>query len=182
MYRSSGLVLSLALSLLGSAACGYRPLHATMAEPLAVAGARAPFADASIETELLAGARAELSRAGVLRAGQDHPRLVVEALRLEDEPAGLARHGSGPSARAIRLRLAARAWIERHPGSTEGETGEVVVETFVAAEDRALAESWREQHAVRAAARRLGEELARRILGLPARPAPGRVGRMVGNL
>lgn len=172
MRRHGALVLTLAL--LGATGCGYRPLHAsTMAEPLAVTGAPAPFAHASVEVAIRAGARAELSRAGVLRAGDGVPRLVVELLRIEDAPAGLARHGSSPNARATRLRLVARAWIERSPGSVDRETGEVVIETMVAAEGRALAESWREHHAVRAAARRLGEELARRILELPGLPDTG---------
>jgi len=165
MRRAGGLVL-LAVALLASTGCGYRPLYAsTTSEPLAVTGVRAPFADASIEMELRAGARSELARAGRLRSGDDWPRLVVEAIRVEEATDALARHGSEPSARASRIRLVARAWIERDPDSIEGDTGEVVAESTVAVEERAMAASWRETLASRAAARKLGEELARRVLG-----------------
>lgn len=167
MHRG-GRVATFALALLAGVGCGYRSLHdATSVEPLTVTGVQAPFADASVEAELRAGARAELARAGLLRPGGDHPRLVLEAVRLEDEPAALARLGSDPGARALRVRLVARAWVEAEPGAIERDTGSVALETTVAVEGRAVAQSWRETHAVKATARRLGALLVQRVLGIP---------------
>lgn len=162
------------LGALGTA-CGYRPLHEARGprEALAVVSVRgAASVDAALRAEVERGARAVLSRAGALRGGDGLPRLVVEIVESDISGAGLARHESVPIARAMRARISGRAYIEAEPGGwVEGDTGIVSTEEVVAVESRALVESWREEAALRAAARRLGEELAKRALGEPLTPS-----------
>lgn len=154
------------LGVLGMA-CGYRPLYGARAPlGLSVVSVSRASTDAALEAEVERGARAVLARAGALRDG--FPRLVVEIVESEISEAGLARHESGPVARAMRARLSGRGFIERDPsGLVEWDTGLLRTEEILAVESRALVEAWREEAALRAAARRLGEELAKRALGEP---------------
>jgi hypothetical protein len=170
--------------------CGYRPLYA--AEPaqgsarLCVVGASPLVADAAVVAEVEAGVRLGLARAGVLRAGGGYPRVVVEVLRLDETSEGIAAVPGGalgpaagglplspggplaPLARATAVGVLARAWIEQSPEAPrERETGDMRTADVQRAEADPRLEALRQDDAVRAAARRLGERLARRILGEP---------------
>jgi hypothetical protein len=181
------------LAVAALAACGYRPLYADRAdEKFAVVGATPLVADASVVAEVQAGLRAGLARGGALRGGNDFPRVVVEVLRLDTASEGISAAPGGmratnagglpiapggplsPLARGTRVGVLARAWVERAPGAAhERETGDLRVVDVMEAEGDARLEALRLDDASRAAARRLGERLARRVLGEPEAPDDG---------
>ena len=79
-----------------------------------------------------------------------------------------------PLARGTRVGAVARAWIERTAeGAKERDTGDLRALEVIAVESDARVEALREDDASRAAARRLGERLARRLLGEPDVPDDG---------
>ena len=186
------LIVPAALILLG--ACGYRPLYggAQGDERFAVAGISPLVADASVVAEVEAGVRAGLARAALLRAGGGYPRVVVEVLRIDTQSEGIAAVPGGvrppevggvivsgvgplgPLARATRVGVVARAWLERAEGGPkERQTGDLRTVDVIQVESDARLEALRLDDASRAAARRLGERLARRVLGEPEAPDDG---------
>jgi hypothetical protein len=184
-----GSILALVL-----AACGYRPLYGGERgdERYCVVGVSPLVADASVVTEVEAGVRAGLARGGGLRAGGGYPRIVVEVLRIDAASEGIAAVPGGsrgttvgglpiapggppsPLARGTRIGVLARAWLERAPGGPkERESGDLRAVDIMGAETDARLEALRLDDASRAAARRLGERLARRVLGEPDAPDDG---------
>jgi hypothetical protein len=184
------------------AGCGYHPLYGAASLPnaaqgqgeerFAVTGISPLVADASVVAEVEAGVRAGLARAALLRSGGGYPRVVVEVLRLDtqsegiaavpggvraDEIAGVPAGGAGPLlplARGTRIGILARAWLERAAGGPkERETGDLRAVDVMQVEGDARLEALRMDDASRAAARRLGERLARRVLGEPDAPDDG---------
>lgn len=154
--------------------CGYHAEYAGRrpSERLSVEAAPAKAPSAQALAALLAGARAELSRAGVLAAGQGYPKLRVELLRVDEQASGIsARHVGGsslPLARGSAVGVVARAWVEDAPDSTPGrDTGDLRRIERYASETDPRTEAIRNDEAVRAAARRLGAALARRVIGEP---------------
>ncbi len=191
MIRSS---FFLVVALLGAGGCGYRPLYATGCENerFAVVGASPLVADAAVVAEVQAGARAELARAGALRGGGGYPRVVIEVLRVDAASEGISAVPGGsrgttvgslpivpggpasPLARGTRVGVLARGWIERGPGGAkERDTGDVRTADVMQVEGDARLEALRLDDASRAAARRLGGRLARRLLGEPEAPDDG---------
>jgi hypothetical protein len=174
--------------------CGYRPLYSgdRAGERFAVVGAMALVADASVVAEVQAGVRSGLARGGALRAGNEYPRVVVEVLRIDATSEGIQAVPGGtrgstvgglpiapsgplaPLARGTRIGVLARAWVERAPGAArERETGDLRTVDVMQTEADARLEALRLDDASRAAARRLGEKLARRVLGEPDAPDDG---------
>lgn len=154
--------------------CGYHAEYAGRrpSERLSVeaAPAKAPSADAL--SALLAGARAELSRAGVLAEGQGYPKLRVELLRVDEQASGIAARDVGgsavPLARGSAVGVVARAWVEDAPDSAPSrDTGDLRRVERYATQGDPRVESLRNDEAVRAAARRVGAALARQVLGEP---------------
>jgi hypothetical protein len=189
--RARLLVIAVAAS---SVACGYRPLYsgAQGDERLAVIGVTPLVADASVVAEVEAGVRAGLARAALLRAGGAYPRVVVEVLRMDAQSEGIAAVPGGvrppevggvpvgaagplrPLARGTRVAVVARAWLERSEGGQkERQTGDLRAADVMQVEIDARLEALRLDDASRAAARRLGERLARRVLGEPEAPDDG---------
>jgi hypothetical protein len=169
---------------LALAACGYHPLYGgeQSLEPLAVVGTTSLVADAACVGEVEAGVRIGLARAGALQAGSGFPRVVVEVLRIDAASEGVraaSELGSSPGekaplARGTRIGIVARAWVERSAGAPhERDTGDVRTAELLSVEGDARLESLREADASRAASRRLGERLARRLLGQPEPPDEG---------
>lgn len=164
-------------------ACGYRPLYGGEGvERLGVASASPLVADTAVVAAVEAGVRAGLARAGGLKEGSGYPRAVVEVLRIDAASEGIAVAGglgalpgsSGPLARGTRIGVLGRAWVERTPdGPRERDTGDVRAVEVMAVEGDARLEALRRDDASRAAARRLGERLARRLLGEPDAPDDG---------
>lgn len=176
------------------AGCGYRPLYAGEQgeERFAVTGISPLVADASVVAEVEAGVRAGLARAALLRGGGGYPRVVVEVLRIDTQSEGIAAVPGGvrppevggvvvagagplqPLARGTRVGVVARAWLERAEGGPrERQTGDLRAVDVMEVESDARLEALRLDDASRAAARRLGERLARRVLGEPEAPDDG---------
>jgi hypothetical protein len=169
-------------------ACGYRPMYGSSQTPsLVVVGSPATVADVALLVEVESGMRTGLARAGALRdALRAYPRVVVEVLRVDRASEGVVALPGGrretrvgglplapslphsPLARATRVGVVAHAWIEREPGAArERDTGDVRTSETIALEPVAAVEVLRYDDAVRAASRRLGERLARIVLGYP---------------
>jgi hypothetical protein len=191
-------VVAVAIALGG---CGYRPLYGSASSPgaqgqgeerFSVTGISPLVADASVVAEVEAGVRAGLARAALLRGGGGYPRIVVEVLRFDTQSEGIAAVPGGvrtdeiggvpvgapapllPLARGTRVGIVARAWLERTPGAPkERETGDLRAVDVMQVESDARLETLRMDDASRAAARRLGERLARRVLGEPDAPDDG---------
>jgi hypothetical protein len=160
-----------ALTLLLSTACGYHPAYAGGGGrrlTVAAASFRAPHPDA-LEAAL-AGVRAGLSEAGALEPGESFPKVVVELVRVDELPAGISSMPAGPEsiplARGSAVGVVARAWVLSGPGAAPiSDTGDVRRVEQVAQGAESLSAGYAYAAAVRGAARRAGEALARRILG-----------------
>ncbi len=153
-------------------ACGYRPAYASPdpASKLSVVLAPTRIAQADALGAALGGARAELSRAGALRAEPGYPRMVVELLRVDEKSSGVAvlPGTRTPLARGSTLAVLGRAWVEESAGAEPSrDTGDMRRTEQYASERDARRDSLRYDQAVRAAADELGHSLARRVLGLP---------------
>lgn len=127
------------------------------------------LSDGGIVADVEAGVRRGLAEAGALRSGMDYPRVVVEVLRLDVASEGIARFAPDlPLARGTRVGVVARAWIERGPDSgSERDTGDMQAGEVLATEEDARLNALRFSDGARAAARRLGERLGRKIMGRP---------------
>jgi hypothetical protein len=171
--------------------CGYHALYGGQGEGrLHVVLARSLVADAIAGDEVVTGVREGLAREGALAAGDGYPRVEVEVLRADESSEGVAspdaplRAGPGgaPRARATLVGLVARAWIVGSPDAPhERDTGDVraidvVASSFAAGAPDARADAIEHEDALRAAARRVGERLALRVLGHPA-PSDESLGR-----
>jgi hypothetical protein len=115
------------------------------------------------------GARAELSRAGALKAS-GYPQLVIEVLRVDEQALGIARAAvrgrDAPLARGTTLAVVGRARLIETPGAPPArDSGDFRRAERFEASPNPHAEASVRQQAVRSAARRLGRALARRILG-----------------
>lgn len=164
------------VSALGASACGYRAAYVDRPGVRYTVSA-APFSTPHPEAvgAALAGARAALSQASALSPGTGYPRVVVELLRVDELPAGIAsgQAGSpaGPLGRGSAVGVAVRAWVETSRGAAPtNETGDLRRVDYVAQGPEAIASAYAYENAVEGAARRAGEALAARILGI-AEPA-----------
>jgi len=150
-------------------ACGYQSVYAAHPEHLHVKLVRVAVADAVAPDEVASGVREELARAGALEGGESYPRIEIEVLRADERSEGIAAGATGPVARGTGVAVVARAWIARGPDAQpEADTGDMRAEETVATDPTARGSSFSHADAVRAAARRLGHQLATRIMGLPA--------------
>jgi hypothetical protein len=177
MGGRAALVLAVAL-----AACGYRPAYTSGSGGgrLHVVLAHAPVASSVAADEVVSGVRDELAREGGLAPGDGYPRVEVEVTRLDEAADAIAAGAAGtvPAARATAVGVVARAWLVRAEGAEhERDTGDVRVlleagaTTPGDATESASASAVDALHhddALRAAARRAGVRLARRVLGQPA--------------
>lgn len=157
------------LLLLFAGGCGYRPLRslpATAGELNVVAGP-SQVPDVTLVGDAVYGAQAALAREARLGRG-GYPRLVVEVVRVDERSSGVLGFEGQPLARGASLGLLGRAWVLDAPGaSARFDTGDVRVAADIAAETDPRLDALRRDDALRALARRLGEALAGRVLGLP---------------
>jgi len=117
---------------------------------------------------VLAGARQELSRAGVLQPGDEYPRFVVQVLRIDEESSGIMAPDDVPRARGSAVGVVARAWVEDQPGSERTrDSGDLRRIEWVSSGATPGDDALRHSSALRVAGRRLGQSLARRVLGEP---------------
>jgi hypothetical protein len=161
------------LAALLSLACGYRPVYGGEQDHLHVKLVRVVAVDAVASDEVASGVREELARGGAVEAGEGYPRVEVEVLRATEASEGIADVGGVPQARATQVGMTARAWVVRAEGGPrERDTGDLRAAESVNIDERAgsadpRADVFHVPEARRAAARRLGRAVARRILGLP---------------
>jgi len=168
MSRALAAALVLAHAVAG---CGYRLAHAP-ADPLgpfAVVAGRALVPDAAALAAAEEGARAELARAGQLAAGGGGGSVEIEILRIDEAAEGIAADARrAPSARGVRVTVVGRALLRRAGSAVvERDTGDVRAAEIVARADGAARGMVASDAGTRAAARRLGEILVRRLLGFP---------------
>jgi hypothetical protein len=177
-----GAIIVAALAALAAASCGYRAVYGADTERVHVVQVRAEVADAVAADEVTSGVREELAREGALEGGDGYPRVEVEVTRLDEASDAIAASGAPgarqPVARATQVGVVARAWLVRAAGGEhERDTGDVRVllatsaTTAAGSTGSANPPAIDELHhldALRAAGRRAGVRLARRILGQPA--------------
>jgi hypothetical protein len=147
-------------------------------------------AEAVAADEVASGVREELAREGALSGGRGYPRVEIEVTRVDEASVGVAAVAPAgevaPRARATDVGLVARAWVVQTPGGEKTrDTGDVrvlvVVGTATSPTGGASAvaspplspspasiDAFHHEDGVRAAGRRAGARLARRILGEPA--------------
>lgn len=151
------------------AGCGYRSLRSFPAAPgaLSVVAGPSQVPDVTLVGDAVYGAQAALAREA--RLGREaYPRLVVEIVRVDERSSGVRDAGGQPLARGASLGLLGRARVLDGPGApARFDTGDVRVAADVAAEADPRADTLRRDDALRSLARRLGEALAGRVLGLP---------------
>ena len=150
--------------------CGYAPAYggARPEQRLTVVASSPGVPQTFVVHEVLAGARDELSRAGVLRPGDHYPRLVVQVLRVDESSAGITAPGDLPRARGSAVGVVARAWVEDSPNAERSrDSGDLRRVEWVSSGAAPADDALRYDGALRAAGRRLGQSLARRVLGEP---------------
>ena len=155
---------------MGLSACGYAPVYGGTRPPerLSVVAAPHLIPDTDLVHEAMAGAREELSRAGVLRPGSGHPRLMLQLVRVDEGSAGIADVGGTPLARGSAVGVVGRAWIEESAGAQRArDSGDLRRAEWISSGANAENDAMRHDGALRVAARRLGRSLAQRVLGNP---------------
>lgn len=165
--------LSLLLALV--AGCGYRAVYGGgQPERLHVKLMRTMVPDAIASDEVASGLREELARQGALDVGDGYPRVEIEVLRADEASEGIAAGANGPLARATDVAILGRAWLVRSPGaSPESDSGDMRAQEVITLDVTQgvldpRASGLHHADALRAAARRLGRKLARRVMGQPA--------------
>ena len=163
------------------AGCGYQAEYARAApERFSVVVTEAKNADAIAADEVASGVRDELARRGAL-TGARYPRIEVEVLRQDERSESIARFagpgGAVPEARSLTVGLVARGWIRMHAGDDPlRDTGDLRASDLRAVDRdpggaaNLRADALHDEDARSAVARRLGERMARRILGDPVAP------------
>ena len=163
LARLGGIALASTIAIAG-AGCGYTLANTPDAAlpPFTVRAAEARTPDAAVTTAAIEGAESELARAGLLAARGDGVVLTIAVVRVDERSEGIAAGSSAsaaPVARGIRLTIVGRA------SGAARDSGEVTVsEVFSAGGSAAIGILSRDEAAQRAG-RRLGERLARRVLG-----------------
>jgi hypothetical protein len=168
-----------------AAGCGYAPAYGGERphQRLTVVVSAPGIPQAFVVHEVVAGARQELSRAGVLQPGSGYPRFVVQVLRVDEASSGIVApdgqvSGRGaspglpdeetPLARGSAVGVVARAWVEEGPSAArQRDSGDLRRVEWVSAGAVAADDAVRHDGALRLAGRRLGQALARRVLGDP---------------
>jgi hypothetical protein len=178
MRALSRAALALSLVVLVVPGCGYRPVYGSAASArIHVKVVRALIADAVAADAVAAGMRDELARDGLLASGDGYPRAEIEVLQAVDSSEGIAASGGVPAARATRVAVVARAWVVTAPGADPADdTGDVRGDQVIAIDPASAngagidprATVFHDADAVRAAARRVGRTLARKVAGEPA--------------
>jgi hypothetical protein len=152
------------------AGCGYLSVFSSPSAAETLTVEAAPFAapDLGAVQAALAGARAELSRAGQLRSGDAYPRLMLELVRIDELPAGMVSSSLAPVGRGSNVGVTGHAWVlERDGGERLRDTGDVRRVETVAQDGTPVPDSVAFAMAAHSAAREVGAALARRAMGAP---------------
>lgn len=183
MRRGSCIPLLFFFSSCSSLSCGYHAVYATEAPArLHVKLVRSLLPDAVAGDEVASGVREQLAREGALEPGDGWPRAEIEVLRADEVSEGIGVSRGAPAARGLDVAIVARAWIAPAPGAAPlHDTGDMRAADLIAVDQAptgALAPDPRgagfhQADALRAAARRLGQKLGRKLLGHPATSEDG---------
>lgn len=156
-------------------ACGYQPLYGGQpAARLHVRMVRTLLPDAAASDEVASGIREELALEGALLPGDGWPRVEFEVLRAINSSEGVSDRLGAPFARGVGVGVVARAWIAAGPEQPPSQdTGDMQAEEVITVDQTAgaldpRATAFHTRDALRAAARRLGYRLARKLMGHPA--------------
>jgi hypothetical protein len=181
--RGSCIPLLFFFSSCSSLSCGYHAVYATEAPArLHVKLVRSLLPDAVAGDEVASGVREQLAREGALEPGDGWPRAEIEVLRADEVSEGIGVSRGAPAARGLDVAIVARAWIAPAPGAAPlHDTGDMRAADLIAVDQAptgALAPDPRgagfhQADALRAAARRLGQKLGRKLLGHPATSEDG---------
>ncbi len=166
---SLSLVALLGFGAASAIGCGYQPLHSFPATPgdLYVVAGPSQVPDVTLIGDAVHGAQTALAREARLGKGP-YPRLVVEVVRVDERSSGVRAFEGQPLARGASLGLLGRARVLDAPdAAARFDTGDVRVAADISAEPDPRADALRRDDALRGLARRLGEALAERVLGLP---------------
>jgi hypothetical protein len=155
--------------------CGYESLNTAGAgggwSSLCVALAPGALTNGEAAQGALDGAREELAQYAALRAGAERPCLMLELLRVDESPIGMAAADSGagafPRARGTSVAILGRSWVESSSGERSRDTGDLRRSASAAVNSTDVADVQAHRGLVRAAAERFGRAAARSILGLP---------------
>lgn len=174
VHRSTTRALAwIAVAGLAACACGYRPAYGGTAPAarlsIKVAPSRAPESGAL--SAIIAGLRAELSRAGALSTDTGYPRVVVELVRVNERgtaqtlTADLDGKPGIPLASGALVGVTARAWVEIAPGQVERDTGDIRRTSAFGSQTNPGYDAAQREAALASAGRAVGEALGRRIMG-----------------
>ena len=123
--------------------------------------------DVTLLGDAVHGAQTALAREARLGEGP-YPRLEIEVVRIDERSSGVRAFEGQPLARGVSLGLLGRGRVLNAPGAAARfDTGDVRVATDIAAEPDLRVDALRRDDALRSLARRLGEALVGRVLGLP---------------
>ncbi len=113
-------------------------------------------------------ARAELAAAGVLSTGSNYPRLVIDVIRVDELSRGIYQENGQPRASGMSIAVVARGRLFDAEGQEPiVETGDVRRAVQVAGDADPRSDSAARDDALRAAAERAGQAIAKISLGLP---------------
>jgi hypothetical protein len=170
--------------------CGYHAVYGGETERFRVVLVRSLIPDAIASDEVVSGVREALARDGALAGGEGYPRIEVEVLRADEGSEGIAAPSAalggsvsgtgpgsssaqGPRARGTEVGLVARACLVRANGGTcERDTGDMRAMDLAASDLTAGApdvasDAFHHRDVLRGVGKRLGDRLARHILGDP---------------
>jgi hypothetical protein len=163
--------------------CGYHAIYGGATERFSVVLSSTRVPDAIASDEVVSGLRETLAQEGALAGGGGYPRIEVEVLRGDETSEGIAAASSGlggsvtktawngPRARGTEVGLVARACVVRaRGGRCERDTGDVRAMDLVGSDlasgsSEVATDAFHHRDALRAVGHRLGERLARHILG-----------------
>jgi hypothetical protein len=154
-------------------ACGYQPeVGQSSSQHYAVAAGRTSVPDPTMLPDVLLSARSELANHQAL-ASDPFPRLVIELVALEERASGLQATVQRPIGRSTTLNLAGRAWLQREPdGKSCWDSGVIWVSDSYQVAEGFQRDTLDRDDLRRSLARRLGQQLMSKVLGLPAPQSP----------
>jgi hypothetical protein len=148
--------------------CGYTAVHsAALASPALAVTIVDAHTSASAAAAIALGIKEALAQERLLRDGEGYPRVEIVALRVDRIAGALQASAGRPTARAITTVVTGRAVIAIDENTSQQSTGDVQASVIRAASGIDV-ENLLDLDATRAAGRRLGLILGRKLLGEPA--------------
>jgi len=152
-----------------TAGCGYHSIYARpVAQHLSVQLGQVLVPETAAAQAVASGAREELAAAGVLGAGTDFPRLVLDVIRVDETSRGIHAQAGQPVASGMSIAVLVRARVfdsdSPDPVRDTGDVRRAVQET---GDTDPRLDGAVYDVALRAAAERAGRAAARAAIGIP---------------